>query len=273
MILLLPLWLLSKDVIVWSQYEFPPIYILSGENKGLGYEQQQEDEIRKYLKNYEHKIISTSVARTLYTIKNTKNTCSGLLKSKEREKYIYFSVAVNALVPNGLYIRKNEYKKFKKYIEKDGRLNLDKVVKSHKFKLAFRKLRSYGNFIDRFKKSDSFIAIDKGKVNLLLLLKSGRIDGYFTYSNEALKHVKLLGENPDDYMFLSIKGSSYTPTYIGCSKSKFGKKIIKEMNKYILSHRENTLLEHYLKWIDKHEANRIRKNIHQIFKKIGNGDN
>ncbi len=264
--------LFAKEEIVWSQYNLPTVYELSGPNKGKGYEQLQENEIRKYLSNYRHRIITTSIARTFYTIKNTTNTCSGVLKNKKREKYIYFSVALNALIPNGLYIKRDKYQKFKRYINGDGKLDLKELTKSHKFKLAYKKTAAYGDFIDKYKKTDTLVVMTTRARNQLILLKNDRIDGYFTYPIEALKHVQSLKYNPKNYIFLHIEGSSYTPAYIGCSKSKFGKKVIKQINKYILKHRENSLLEHYLHWIDKTEASKIREHIDEIFKKIDKND-
>jgi len=262
----------AKETILWAESSFSPVYITKGDMKGQGYEQLQENDIRKYLSNYEHKIEEYSAKRTLYMQKHLPNICNGKLKNKQREKFLHFSVALNALFPNGLFINKNQLYKFKKYINSVGELNLEQVVLSNTFKLTFKKKRAYGKHIDsiinKYSKSSTFLQLDKGDSNQLQLLKNKRIDGYFVYPIEAQFHIR--NENKEDFAFLPIIIDSYTPTYIACSKTTQGKQIIDDINEYILLHRENTLLEHYIKWLDKDTARKIRENSKEIFKELDN---
>jgi len=160
LILLLLSSLLFAKNIVWIKYNIPPYYIINGKDKG--YEDLTEDLIRKNLKDYNHTIYQANVKRAVLMIKNLLNACSGLLKSKDREKFMYFSKAVNIIYPNALIIRKDEYNKFKPYI-KNNQIDLEKVAQSGKFLFAFGQLNHYGKHIDkvidkyRYKKTKKFL--------------------------------------------------------------------------------------------------------------------
>ena len=266
-LLFLPFILFSSEI-VWVHYNIPPVYILNGKYKGEGYKELAEKEIMSHFKEYNSSIKILPISRVFYEMKHHQNMCTGVLKTNKREEFLYFSKALNILMPNGLIIRSEDYEKVKPYI-KNNELNLEKFVKKSNFKIAVLPTRTYGKVIDSViqKYKNKMLKIYNFK-DYLEMLKYKRFDAFFGYPTTIMYNSLIKQFNPDEFRYIKIKGNNFNIGYIACSKSEFSKKFITKINKYIINHRTNSLLKYYLKWLDKNSADCVKKHAKEIFEKV-----
>jgi len=267
------LFAIEQKSILWVEYDLPPVYIVDGKLKGEGYAQSYENDIRKALKEFTHEIEVTSIPRKDHMQKNLPNVCSSIIKTKEREAYLYFTKPLYLLVPNGLIFRREDMRKYEKFQNSEGALNLKKMLDSSELKIGYVHGRSYGKLVDSYlgvdKSDDNLIELTKVVDNqILLLTKSRRIDTYFAYPNEANFHADMSGVDRKAIKYLPLVDSQYVTAYIACSKTEMGKEIISKIDSYIGERREKELLEHYLRWIDEEDAKKIRGHADDEFKRF-----
>ena len=95
--------LFAKDTITWLTFNYPPMQITKGEQKGTGIADMAIDFLQKRLVEYNHENIEVNLKRFSYTMKKEEKVCAiGIIKTVQREDYLYFSIP--ALIRPGLAI-------------------------------------------------------------------------------------------------------------------------------------------------------------------------
>lgn len=239
--------LLYAQTIVWNSVEFPPSLITQGELKDKGYSDNARVVVAKTLKQYNHELIYANSARIINNLKQKENNCfAGLNKNPDRENFILFSEPFMYSLPNELIIKKENLHKFQKFMNKDGVVDLELLLKDKTMKLLYTKERAYSKFIDKllrkYENQENIIyrpASDLTK-GFLKMLDLNRAD----YIIEYPVMVKYNSKSDNEYASLAIKNANKIfPVYIGCSKTKVGEDVIRSMNEVI---KENELqFNHY----------------------------
>ena len=263
----IPINIYAKDTINWLYPDFPPTNIVSGTYKGEGVVNKMQKNIFKYLSDYEHREVTANFARILENMKKKQNICSSaLLWNESRAKFIEYSIESFWVYPNMLIIKKEDIDQFKEYKDSNGNYSLEDILKDKKLILGYSFGRSYGTVLDKILKqyannrNSMPIAQQSLLKGLLKMLVRDRFDYTLGYNHEVGyvdKEYKITGE------FISLpltEVNKLIPVYIGCSKNKRGRKVIKELNKYLKEVR--TTDEHqnaYLKWIDSNARDKYPK--------------
>ncbi len=248
---------LFSQNIVWNSVEFPPSLITKGELQDKGFSDQARTLISKKATNFSHEIQYVNSARAINNLKTKNNYCfSGLNKNEKREKFVYFSKPFMYSLPNEIVIKKDNLNKFKKFIDGNGTIDLEKLLGNKTLQLAYTKERSYSKYIDKI------INKNKGNGNLVYRPASDLTKGFLKMleANRAdyiIEYPVMVSYNSNkEFLSIPIKGSNSTfPVYVGCSKTTTGKNIITEINK-VIEQNQQELSSFYAQYLDENTRKR-----------------
>ncbi len=262
----------AKDSVTWMEAIAPPFFIHEGELKGQGYEDVITDILKENLPEYSHDEMTSNISRHYYNFKQGQKVCNvGLYKTSEREKFLYFSTASFFTLPTVLVIKKEKFADFgsSKSIRLDGLLQDGKVT------IGRAKNRSYGKYVDtildKYKDQGKIFAFEGEELsrNFFQMLRLDRLDALISLPEEAIYQTEKLGFK-DEIMTLTIEenqvGYESWLSYVACSKTEWGKKIIDEINQVLLEQRPTKRYrEAYERWLDESSLENYRKLYDQVF--------
>ncbi len=266
----------AMDSVTWMEANAPPFFILEGDQKGQGYEDVVTDILKENLPEYTHKEIAANLSRHIYSFKAEEKVCNvGLFKTPEREEFLYFSTPSFFTLPTVLVIKKKDYTTFGGSKE----ILLDNLLKEGKVTLGRAAGRSYGKHVDevldRYKGKDTLFVFEGDSLsrNFFKMLQKGRLDGLIALPEEALYLAELLNFR-DEIMTLTIKENqlSYQSwiSYVGCSKTEWGKEIIEKINQVLLAQRPtNRYRAAYERWLDESSLTGYRRLYETVFLEAG----
>ncbi|MFC1534632.1 TIGR02285 family protein [Thermodesulfobacteriota bacterium] len=234
--------LFAKDTITWLTFDYPPMQITKGEQKGTGIGDMAIDFLQKRLVEYNHKKIEVNLKRFSYAMKREEKVCAiGIIKTTQREDFMCFSIP--ALIRPGLSIViKKDRKKMFGNVEK---ISLASLIMNKKLILGFDGNRSYTKAID------SILKKHKGQRNVLIR------EGYDLIASSLKmllkEHLDYIIEYPSQVMYLSRErklgdqfhtisleeAPDYTVSHVVCPKNRWGKQLTKKVN-IILKEGRNT---------------------------------
>ncbi|WP_320175303.1 TIGR02285 family protein [Maridesulfovibrio sp.] len=246
----------AENVINWYHADFPPSSIMCGEMKGKGHENYLEDKLQNALPEYEHLEHIANYGRILKQLSENNGCCVTMLKTKEREKYIEFSKPVMPYISNGVITLKSKLDEFKPFIDAQGFISINDLFKTSHMRMGISKGRRYGGMVDKIvdnnKKSRKIIV--HYKMDLLETLakniQAKRTIDYaigFPHELQWLVSQKLI---EDKFIFIPIREMpEYILSYVGCTKNKWGKRIISKVNHIINGQYEEKYKKKYQQYL------------------------
>jgi len=248
----------AREVINWVYSDFPPAFILKGEDENQGYAQLTQTLIAKNLPEFTHARIKANYGRGSLLISKHSNYChAALLKTKERQTFIEYSNPAYLLLGNKLFVKEKSLFKVTPFI-KNNTVDLNALLNTAKFTLAITKGSIYGENIDKaimnnkdklsiYERTaeDHFIGLSK-----LLILDNRQIDGFIGYPAEEF-YVANSSDRPQYSSFSIQEATQYQLGYIGCSKTSFGKHVINKINHVIKNYKTPVIDNFYKQWLSK----------------------
>ncbi len=265
---------IAKEELIWLGADFPPAFIKKGPNANQGHIDKIEQYLKHRLSEYQHSSENANFSRILTSLKSRSDACSAaLFKTPEREKYIEFSKPIYLILSNGIIFKRSSLAKFRPFIDQDKSISLSKVLQSKKTVLGISNNRSYGNqlnaIINQYR--DTSAVYHRSGSNqlegLLQMLQFNRIDYLIGYFNELQYVARQQGINPNELVFYpaSELHTPYILGYIGCSKSKQGRQVIRSINQQLDSIRKQ-FVQYYAYWLDKPTQKLHRELTERYFK-------
>jgi uncharacterized protein (TIGR02285 family) len=223
----------DDDIIFWQTYHRPPDFFLTGPNEGTGFIQQVLKHIIEKLPEYDHEMKLTTLARAIRDIKFEKTSCHpALVKSAEREEFMYFSKAA-IFKPTNRIIAKKDF--FDDYL-RDGGIDLREITEHKNFTFALIKGRSFTPDIDGvlaqyLNKENRFIISNTDLSPTFEMIELGRVDATIAYPfefNYYTQHHQLSKQRLETYPILG--SPLFSIGYVACPKNEWGKKVITKIN-------------------------------------------
>ena len=221
----------AKETIKWYKSDSPPSFILEGPMKGKG----SKDLLVKYYQErmpiYEHKNILSNLTRFMTQVKKGENWCHPrLLKTAEREKFLYYSKTVTLSLPNHLIVNKTKLNIFDANIP----VSLEKIFQNKELKGRLFRERSYGIKIDPliklYKSNPNLKLVTKKEKNLFKMLLLGRIDYTINYPT-TVEYIAFNLKASGKLMSIPLKETiAVRKAYFGCTKNSWGKKVSDQIN-------------------------------------------
>lgn len=249
--------LYAEQDVVWLHTNYPPYAFSGTQMESKGSCESAMFESMKFLTEFEHKPQDMPFKRFLELAKTNPNYCYYcLIKNPEREGFMYFSKPFMYELSNVLVVDKKKEKLFEPFLESDGKINLDKMFASGKISVAIYDGRSYGKVIDdalsKYKSTKlikSFSSSSESQIKILQRMFT--LNGYeamIGYPNEISWILKESGDKENSVTFYEVQGSELFSkgdyTYVACSKSEVGKKIIDAVDKNIDTVRKESLAKY-----------------------------
>lgn len=214
--------------------DWPPWYILEGDDKGTGQFNYILDLAQKSLPQYNHLTEEMNWSRFWHEIENTNMCYVFGLKKGNREDLAHFSSPHTLVLPNAIIMRKKD-------IEKLGNpesYSIATLLRDKRFKGVAEKTRSFTNSIDTVLKKNeqgsNLTRVDENSESLIRMLSAGRIDYTIDYPIVATYFDKKIIDNPGSLGSVPISEmDEMLYVYMSCTKNEWGKKIINEWNEVL----------------------------------------
>jgi len=264
----------AKDSVTWMEAPMPPYFIKEGVNLNQGYGDEITRILQTHLPDYTHEQVSTNITRHFYKFKQGEKVCSaGLYRTPEREEFMYFSIPSFLTLPAVIIIKKEKFSSF------DNRtsVSLDEILRNHQLMIGLSKDRSFGTVLDailsqhRDHKNVVETSGPELSRNLFKMLMIGRLDGVIGLPEEQLYQAEQMGIR-DQLMTVTIEenqqGYEGWFSSVGCTKNEWGKKIIADINKVLLSQRPTEPYRAaYERWLDPNSIENYRTVYKEFFLK------
>lgn len=262
----------DRDSVTWMEAAFPPFFIQSGPFSGLGYGDVVSAILRERLTGYDHQRITTNITRHFYKFRQGEKVCSvGLYRTPEREAFMHFSIPSFLTLPAVLIVRKERHAEF------GGRasVRLAAVLAQQRWTIGLARDRSYGPATDRILQrhaGDRHLLTSPGQElsrNLFRMLMLDRLDGLIGLPEENLYQAEQLGIR-DQLMTLTIdenqQGYDGWLSSVGCSKNEWGRRIIAEIDRILLTERATERYRRaYERWLDPNSIRVYRRVYREVF--------
>jgi len=250
----------------WYLMDLPPSFIVSGPDKGTGYQDKTLDYFASKMPGFQIERHTAAIARLLSNLSTGVGVCSGSLgRTADREKHMIFSEPVLYSLPMRLVVPTAVAPKVQALLDAEGKIEPEKLAKAGFVHAGMVKGRTYGPVVDAFLSRHEDEVSSTGRTELVFrMLARGRVDYSFAYPDEAGYYARIHMAADDDSSFTTfpIAGlPDVVSSYFACSNDAVGQKVIKAVNKIIREHRSPTVptpwTQYYLSWIDKNARHDI----------------
>ncbi len=246
----------AGESITWVEENFPPVWIIEGPEQGKGILDGLISIYEKNLPEYEHHHVTANMDRIISMMKEGQNVChAGILKSMDRENFIYFSIPNCITNLHNIVVKKSRLNS----LFGDARsVSLESLLEKTNLRLGVSKNNSYGNTIDKLlekHKEGSTILFRIGQDNhlgLLQMLKEKRIDYMIGYPWEITYIAKQMDlDNEIAAVGINeLNEQKWILSYVGCTKNEWGRQVIEKLNAILQRARANDeYLFHVLRWM------------------------
>jgi uncharacterized protein (TIGR02285 family) len=246
-LIFLPFCALAKEQLIWRVVDWPPFYILHGEDKGKGIYDELISTMIKYLPEYEHLRVVMNTRRALTEMENGKNVChpSALANTDANLSNINSFLLPYRII----YTANNATMKLQSSTSLEELLLNKSLITgisvgryTNEINTLFRKHGQH----DRLVKNNSYDG-------LIQMLFAGRVDFLVEYPSIITYTKKIHGSNvlTKSLAINELSGEEFLGVYTACPKNEWGKKVINRINKALLKESQHdNFLDYRLKWYD-----------------------
>jgi len=247
--------LFSKETIRWMIWDLPPNFILTGKQKGLGYQEIRLKMLQERLSDYNHETIVMNLNRAKQTYKQKDDSqvihCTNdFISHPGLDIDDYLSIAIFPFRAFYLVTTKDKAHLFGKEGET---LSLTQIIRNENLRLVVSKNRPYlgaGKVLKQYLKENpnakhikSLSTLNIGKSMFHSIFKD-RADYTFEYINKITYYGNELGVLKDTVIYPMKENLDIYYGYASCVKTQKGKEVITKLNDIF------RILKYSPKWIN-----------------------
>ena len=263
----------QANTLNWYLPDSPPGYIVSGPYKGHGYNDEMLNLFIEKLPQYSHNKVVASYPRAVIEMSRGTGCLVGIYPSEERKDLLHYSIVRQVVYANGLIIPSDLLSSIDHLIDDNNTISLKALAAFSKGDLigGVAKDRIYGQSIDGYIQAHKNSILVRASNNvfssLLEMLDSSRIDYTFGFPVE-LSYVSKKLDLKRSYRFIKIaEMPTFTKSYVACSKSAEGKKIIDMIDNQLSTIRSSGIVySMYDKWLDESLVEQYRQYSNELFR-------
>ncbi|MBC05869.1 TIGR02285 family protein [Thalassospira sp.] len=238
----------------WAVPAFAPAFIHE-QGQLTGYAADTQNWFAAQLPQYRHDVLHVPLARLLAEMKNGEGAlrCSTtLIPTPERREYITFAKTILLHLPISIVIRAEDEDRFTPYLNKEGHIELDRLLADESLSTAVRIGRAYGSRVDghlnRFRDTHQVMQVAED-TKFVRMLDLKRIDWTLYFPSEAEYYRRT--QTPElEIKALPIAGNTtLLEATIGCAKTPAGQKAIAEINTIVDDNPTMPWTEFYANWL------------------------
>jgi uncharacterized protein (TIGR02285 family) len=241
---------LQAEDIHWLQADFSPCHIPVNSDKA-GYCDLIDQIIIAKLPEYSHTFELSTLSRYANIVHTDAEFCtSDLLRSPEREKYLFYSHTRLYVLPNGVISREGD-SRLALYINENEEVNFEELLQSG-LVLGLNEGRFYGAGIDQLLKQvgdKSPIVLATSELKTIQMLIMNRFD--YTLGNPTeIGLFEFTEPKSNKVVFYPIAGrNNLLSTHISCRKSEHGIQVIDKIDQRLSAEDDVAIIEAYLSWV------------------------
>lgn len=218
--------------IIWAVNDAPPFYIVKGSNKGLGFGDRIQNLVIKLMPDHQHTVIQRPLKRVVLELKVAQPRCFSTWIYGSRKDISVTSAPYLHYQPQGLVVTKNTYLE----LGEPKSISLDTLLSNKEYIYGKPLGRGYGKplstIIEKHEATGrirEYTARSTGET--FKLLHAGRIDYAIEYPF-IMNYFELKMDLENQFHFIPLKEnmSSILLGSIACTKSKWGRETIKDIN-------------------------------------------
>ncbi len=258
---------LAKENITWFAGDFPPFFIHTGPSKGKGTINAIVNFYKERMPEYEHSHIEANMPRFMKQAQDGEQWCHPwLLKTPEREKFLYYSIPITLALSNHLIIKKSKLSSF----GEGNAVALAEILKNNQFTGRVVKGRSYGKKIDALieqHQADFKIKqVIQEDTSLLKMILHERIDYTINYPPLA-EYAAHTFRAQGKFISIPIKEApAIQPAYVGCDKTLWGRKVIDRINEIARKERNSLQYRQLVTelWLDENSSRILQESYDEL---------
>lgn len=233
----------AEPEVQWLLYELPPLYITQGPQQGQGVlDRLLRDVLLPGLPGFRHRTVPVPPKRLEASLQHLPNGCAfGMLKNAEREAYLYFSRPFPVNSVPVLLVRRADVERWRGLMDGQGRLLLRSWLQRPDIRIGQAEGRAYGAGVDALLAAQPAERVERvtsqnPALNLVSMLKRGRIDGLMVLPFEIGPLARDAGLDPDDLQPLPLaEQEPPREGHVACVRTPLGAEVVKRADKVIAS--------------------------------------
>ncbi len=244
------------DSITWLSADFPPLAIPGASDAQQGYMDKLLQHVQRALPQHRIQEEVLPWPRVLFTIQNGGPYCTAMAaQTPEREAYLRFTSPYGYVYPVGVVIRTKDRAAFSRYLNQDGELRLQDLLRNDVLSVGVAGKRSYGAtldavlkpLLDNNAKQIRPVHQDNSTKSLLNMLQKKRFDYTLAYAPEVVYY----DEKMELLHFYPIAGNSALQAgRFSCTKSPQTDRVFKDLGSLAVASRNSAALaEVYERWL------------------------
>lgn len=250
----------NKEVITWRVIDWPPFYILHGQDKGQGVYDILIDKMIAAMPEYQHKKVVMNTQRVLMELTKGHHVChpSALAGTPAALSFSNSFLLPQRLIYNTLdqplWLNQNE-------------ISLISLLNDQTFNLGLatnRYPKELNELID-FNKQKNQLTLQNNYNSLIRMFFRRRINGIIEYPPVITYSQKLFDVNVKTrgLVIKELNNTDYFDVHFACPDNEWGKAVIAKINQQlILETKQENYLGFRLKWYDE-ESRTLLKSYYQ----------
>ena len=229
----------DRPQVRWLVIDFPPFHIVSGPDRGKGLRDRYLDTLRARLTNFDSKVEVSDTTRQVALMQAGQPVCAiSMLRTPEREQYMLFSdQPYGVQLPVRLVMASQSVATLGPVGDDQG-IDLMRVLSGGMIRLGVLPKRRFGASIDRviadaaarYPNAVQVFNANGSLDGLLDLIAKGRIEATLGYGIEV-EQIRQHNPKLGDFAFLPVtQAPDLVPTYVACSRSPLGARVIADVN-------------------------------------------
>lgn len=227
---------IAEEPVIWPVFSYPPLFIIEPGKAPSGAGVSVINLIKSKLPEYEHKIKELPISRVFRGLQDGYHYCAyGVLKTPEREAYMYYSLPCRITTPCFVVVRNTDAAKF----GSEKKLSLRELLENKELKLLIKKDVIYNkeinSVIDEYAGQKHIYILPSNELGRkeVEMLVAKRIDYTISVASTAYE-AKQMGVL-DDISFLPFEDTynHYDVGYIICPKNEWGRQMTDKINKIL----------------------------------------
>lgn len=230
----------EKETLFWAINDAQPFYIVEGRQKGQGFGDRIQSMIISRMGDYNHVILRRPLKRVLLEMETKEPRCFSTWIYKTRADIAVTSAPYLYYQPHGVVLLKETLVK----LGNPRILSLRILLQKTKYVFGKPLGRGYGQLLDSIlNKYEDITTISQGAgkttEGIFKMLQAGRIDYTIEYPYTLYYYAHKLGmEDSLVFVPLAENQNSRLLGAVACTKTEWGKAVIKDINKAIGQIRE-----------------------------------
>jgi len=238
----------AKDTVSWRVTDWPPFYILDGENKGTGLYDKMIAMLSAGMPEYTHETIQMNTLRWTHEMEMGTKICHPSVLPNTKA---VLSVANSILLPHRLIVH-HESVDIKEF---DQPVSLKKLLTNNKYRggVTLRYTAELNDIVEKHLLNKHLHNSPNYK-NLISLVLQGKLDYIIEYDpiiSYSAKQQKIENSTINLEIFETCN-RPFVMVHVACPNTDWGKTIISKVNKILISEsKKPEFLDFRIHWYDK----------------------